>query len=102
MTEGIEIWKPTINTIIAALPVLGTSLFVWSAHAKHKLEPIQWVAFFLVVDGFFLFAFWQNFLSPTKQSHPCLWYSGWIVPVVVALIYTAVSYCLLRKGYKDP
>jgi len=92
MFEISESIKAAVNILIAALPALAVLLFSLSEARKRRLNRLESWAIYLVFWGFFLFASWENFrIRITDNYTLCLWLQGWLVPLLAALVLTAVS-----------
>jgi hypothetical protein len=99
MTGIVEEWKATIIIIITALPAIGTLLLIRSEAMKRKFKTSEIVAVFFIFWGFLLFAFWENFLLPIRESAYLSWYLGWTFPIFLGLILTGFSIYLICKHY---
>lgn len=80
------------NVIIAAFPALAALFFSLSEARKRRLNSLESGAVYLVVWGFFLFASWENLrIKITDNYTLCWWLQGWLVPLVIALVFTVWS-----------
>jgi hypothetical protein len=95
MTGLSQEWITSITIIIAALPAIGALLRQYSQAKKRKLDGHEIAALYLTLWGFLLFVSLAEGLGlPTVR-----WYLGWGLPILVGLVFTVISVCLIYKKY---
>lgn len=89
-------WIIPITILIAALPAIAALLRSYSQAKKRKLDGQEITSIFLTLWGFLgLVSLAEATGFPTT-----LWYFGWGLPIIIGVIFTGISICLIRREYK--
>ncbi len=91
----------TINTVIAGLPVIAALLLSLNEAKKRRLNKLESWAVYLIFWGFLLFASWENFrIKITAQYTPDNWLLGWLLPLLIAVVFTIVTGIMICQENK--